>query len=99
MRFPEDSIHISEFHHWNDFSDDTIPELLIINLSDYLANMSGYVFFNPDIAESHTGFEDKKSITQLKQLASLKHLKLKPQKVVKIAEEIQPVIKDSLDAF
>jgi len=95
MRFSQDFVKIAEFHHWNDFSKDEEQELLIIHLSDFLAAAAGFSFFRSK--------KDKKiqldSLSDIDQLTSLKYLKIDKNKILKILEEIKPVIQDSSKAF
>ncbi|MCP3873403.1 MAG: HDOD domain-containing protein [Desulfobacteraceae bacterium] len=99
MRFSNEFVQIAEFHHWNDFSDDDQRELLIINLSDYLANKMGYAFYNIDPNDGKVKFGSPESIEDLKNLASLVQLKLSPKKAMEIAIDIKPDILASIAAF
>ena len=96
MRFSKEFIQIAEFHHWNDFSKGDDQELLIIHLSDYLANEIGFGFFsfeeNKDKPKSDT-------LASLRSLEFLKLLKLDPDKLMEIADEVKALIKESAHAF
>ena len=95
MRFLKEFIKIAEFHHWNDFSDDDDQELLIINLSDSLANRTGFSF--PIHRENSEGETD--NLTGLEDLESFKKLGLKKDKILSIIEEVKSVIQNSAKAF
>jgi len=89
MRFSQDFVKIAEFHHWNDFSKDEDQELLIIHLSDFLAEAAGYSFLNSK--------ED--NLSDIEHLSSLKYLKIDKIKILEILEEIKSLIEDSSKAF
>ena len=96
MRFSEEFIRIAEFHHWNDFSKDDEKELLIIHLSDHLAKVIGFGFFDFEDSEDKEKSDSKES---LKNLESLKQLNLDPDKAMEIADEIKAIIRDSAQTF
>ncbi len=92
MKFSQEFIKISEFHHWNDFSKDENQALLIIHLADFLADGSGYDF--SDFKE-----EESNDLEGLENLESLKQLGINKDKAMKIVKEIKPVIQNSAKAF
>ncbi|NOX34627.1 MAG: HDOD domain-containing protein [Deltaproteobacteria bacterium] len=96
MRFSKEFIHVAEFHHWNDFSKDDAKELLIIHLSDYLANKIGFGFFDAYQNYDKPGSDFKKN---LENLNFLKQLNLETGKIMEIADEIKILVKDSAHAF
>jgi len=96
MRFSKDFIQIAEFHHWNDFSKNEEQELRIIHLSDNLANQIGFRFFH---LESQKDLTEEEMIKKLKNLESLKQLKLDSDKVMGIANKIKTQIQETEKAF
>jgi HD-like signal output (HDOD) protein len=96
MHFPAEFIRIAEFHHWNDFSSDDDKELLVIHLADYLANRTGFRYFDLEPGEDKT---DPDFLSSLETMESLKQLKLSAAGILEIADEIKTVIKESAPAF
>ncbi len=95
MRFSQDFVKIAEFHHWNDFPKDENQELIIIHLSDFLADAAGYSFFCSKEEEK----TQSDNLPDIEHLASLKHLGINKDKILEIVEEIKPLIEDSAKAF
>lgn len=93
MKFSEQIIRTTEFHHWNDFSEDEDKALPIIHLSDHLAKYIGFAYMHVDVEDD----QDRKEA--LGELKSLEPLGLKLEDVLKIAEEIKPIVKDSAKTF
>lgn len=96
MHFASEFIRIAELHHWDDFSSDNDKELLVIHLADFLANRTGFRFFNLEQAEDKT---DTDLLSDLENMESLKQLKISAARVLEIADEIKPVIRESAPAF
>ncbi len=96
MRFSKDFIQVAEFHHWNDFSIHEDNELRIIHLADHLSNQIGFRFFH---LESQEGETEEGKIKKLKNLESLKQLKIDPDKAMEIANEIKAQIQETAKAF
>ncbi|WP_020586510.1 HDOD domain-containing protein [Desulfobacter curvatus] len=114
MNFSKQIIKIAEFHHWDQFEENTDKELLVLSLADSLARELGFLFFlekneNNDseleegdlTLETNDEFEldHDQVIRDLSGLSALKILELDPEKVFSIIEEIHPMIKETSRAF
>ena len=113
MQFPRHIVHLCEFHHFREFEDDADQELLIICLADYLAGELGFAFFvkDDDARTEATDNEEEKDaapaeeedrtkiIERLSALSPLKLLGLDPEAVLKMGEQLQPMIKETSRAF
>lgn len=114
MHFSKQIIKIAEFHHWDQFEDDTDKELLLISLAESLARELGFLFFSkkdennaPELEEGDLALETNNEIEldhdqiikDLSGLSALKYLELDPEKVFSIIEEIHPMIKDTSRAY
>jgi len=112
MRFPKNFIHMAEFHHWNRYEKDADRELLVISLSDHLANELGFglveredqpLIIDHD-GQSGPGEQDGEidrdnSLKRISDLSAIQHLGLTPEVVLTIGEQIRSVIKDSAQVF
>ncbi len=114
MHFSRHIVHMAEFHHWRDFEEDADQNMLIICLADELAGELGFSFFvkkddaytegaGQEGAEDAGQAEEKedrtKIIERLSALSSLKYLGLEPEAVLKIGEQLKPLIKKASRAF
>ncbi len=103
MRFPKNFVHMAEFHHWNRYEKDEDPELLVISLSDHLANELGFGFMDhgdPSVKwEENGGRGRETSLRRIAELSAIQHLGLTPEVVFTIGEQIRPVVKASAQVF
>jgi len=114
MRFSKAFVQIAEFHHWNAYSKETEPELMIINLADHLAHWIGYGFLD---------YEDQKTVMEIEgdddsrqkpdaitknrdemlrfinPLASYRQLGLDTDKVIEICEQVSAMVRETARAF
>lgn len=98
MKFSDEFIKIAEFHHWNDFAGDEGQELLIIILSDFLAERSGY-YFPGTPAAKEIEEEKKDSLEDIGELEALKQLGITQDRIGELFEEVKNLIKDSATTF
>lgn len=94
LRFATIFIQVAEFHHWNTYPKGTEQQLMIINLADYLACEIGFEFTN--FEEINIQEEKRVRITSL---PSFKRLKLDPEKVLEICDQVKATIKESVRVF
>jgi len=114
MRFSKQMINIAEFHHWEQFEENTDKELLLVSLADSLARELGFLFFStknenntPEFEEGDLALETNyefeldhdQVIKDISGLSALKILGLDPEKVFSIIEQIHPMIKETSRAF
>jgi len=114
MHFSKQIIKIAEFHHWDQFEENTDKELLVVSLADSLARELGFLFFStknennvPEFEEGDLALETDDEfeldhdqvIKDLSGLSALKILELDPEKVFSIIEQIHPMIKETSRAF
>ena len=114
MNFSKEIIKIAEFHHWDQFEEDTDKELLVMSLADSLARELGFIFFStkneynaPEFEEGDLTLETEEEfnldhdqvIKDLSGLSALKILSLDPEKIFSIIEQIRPIIKETSRAF
>ncbi|NDY72732.1 response regulator [Desulfobacter hydrogenophilus] len=114
MHFSKQIIKIAEFHHWDQFEENTEKELLVVSLADSLARELGFLFFynknennTPEFEEGDLALETNDEfeldhdqvIKDLSGLSALKILGLDPEKVFSIIEQIHPMIKETSRAF
>lgn len=90
LRFSKPFVQVAEFHHWEEYSGQMDPNLMVINLSDHLACFIGY----PNMEEDR-GL----SLENIKDLSSLKGLGLEFDQVMKLTEEIRPIIQETGQVF
>nr|WP_320190520.1 HDOD domain-containing protein [uncultured Desulfobacter sp.] len=111
MHFSKQIIKIAEFHHWEQFEENTDKELLLLSLADSLARELGFLFFSenktPELEEGDLALETNDEfeldhdqlIKDLSGLSALTILELDPEKVFSIIEKIHPMIKETSRAF
>lgn len=90
LRFAKNVVHVAEFHHWNAYSEEIDPELLVVNLADHLSYLTGYGFME---------YESPITEEEIQSLASFKGLGLDGEKVLEIAETVKQTISESANAF
>jgi putative nucleotidyltransferase with HDIG domain len=95
MRFSKAFIQIAEFHHWNSYSKETEPELMIINLADHLAYKIGFGFLDDKTREETR----EEMVGHISSLSSFKQLGLDPDKVMEICDQVKAMVKESARAF
>ncbi|MCF6248184.1 MAG: HDOD domain-containing protein [Desulfobacula sp.] len=93
LRFAKEFLHITEFHHWSDFSKKDGQELLIINLADILANQTGYHFFDGEAVV------ENEAPIKIEGLKVFKQLGLEEEKIQAMVKEMKTTIKESAKAF
>ncbi|NWH03663.1 HDOD domain-containing protein [Desulfobacter latus] len=113
MHFSKQFIKIAEFHHWEQFEEETDKELLVVSLADFLAREMGFGFFLKK-NENDTKFEEgdlyleindefeldhDKIMANLSGLSALNILGLDPETVFSIIEQIHPMIKETSRTF
>ncbi len=91
LKFSRAFSQIAEFHHWEEFFDNSDPELMIINLADCLAHQMG-------IGDGGKN-QGAVSADDLKGSSALNQLGLDPQRVVDIAQETKPAILEGASIF
>jgi len=98
LRFSDAFIQVAEFHHWNSYPRGTDPELMIINLADFLAHEIG---FGPaDFESSQSASETREEkLARITSLPSFQLLGLELDKVLEICDEIIVTVKESARAF
>ena len=90
MRFGVGLVHITEFHHMNEFSEDDEQSLVIIRLADEIAVQIGHSFFSTDI-------DQESATTDLSYIIKTAgHLNLKKQTIAAIIEETKKVINEGM---
>ncbi|WP_320043377.1 HDOD domain-containing protein [uncultured Desulfobacter sp.] len=111
MHFSKQIIKIAEFHHWEQFGENTDKELLLLSLANSLARELGFLFFSekktPELEEGDLTLETNDEfeldhdqlIKDLSGLSALTILELDPEKVFSIIEKIHPMIKETSRAF
>ena len=98
LRFSTAFIQVAELHHWNSYPKGTDPQLLIINLADFLAHEIG---FGPgDFEFSQPASKDQEEkLARITSLPSFQLLGLELDKVLGICDEISATVKESAGAF
>jgi hypothetical protein len=115
MHFSKQIVNIAEFHHWEQFEENSDKELLVISLADALAKELEFIFFpkkneskTPELEEGDVTLEETDKdpkldhdqfIKDLSDLSALKILALDPEKVFSIIEQIHPMINETSRAF
>ncbi len=90
LRFPASFVQMAEFHHWEAYSEGIEPELMIISLSDHLADGLGY---------TSIGDPFELSVDHIKDLSAVKHLGLAPEKVMEITQNSKELIEETRQGF
>ncbi len=97
MHFPKEFVAIAEFHHWNDFSPQDDPELMVVNLADELANRMGYVSFM-EKEEGAAAGDDEKSL-HLSHLKAVRLLEIEEDRLKDMVLETRKTIEETVKMF
>lgn len=103
LRFSKPFIQIAEFHHWNEYSSKTDPELLIIHLADHLALEIGFGFLEFENPKADGSIPEEQRLLEkrarISSLASLKQLELDPDQVLEIGDQVAAMVQESAQSF
>lgn len=98
LRFSDAFIQVAEFHHWNTYPKGTDPELMIINLADFLAHEIGFSTADFESCQSASETQEEQ-LARITSLPSFQLLGLELDKVLEICDEISSTVKESARAF
>ncbi len=98
LRFSDPFIQVAEFHHWNYYPKGTDPELMIINLADFLAHEIGFGPADFESSQSASEIQEEK-LARITSLPSFQLLGLELDKVLALCDEISATVKESAGAF
>ena len=98
MRFSKEFVQIAEFHHWNEFSEDDDMDIILINLSDELAGIIGYDFYQDDTSEQSDD-DIEKQFEAKSDKDYLIDKGISAALLSKLIDEMDPIIKESVNIF